>query len=135
MSDKNQATAAFEIMEQGAEQPIRKAQSWPNAWAAKMIARCEEFAKAAAKHGLSANPSRAPFIRYTKAADGSPLFTGDTAQMDAQNVALCTVKHLRRMRIAYLRVEAKQLPNGAYGVFAFRTGTKARKLAGEVNSF
>ena len=95
------------------------------------MARCAAFAAALCKSAVGAQPGRKPFAVYLNRTTGKPAILDNantTAAASASAIIGCTTYHLRKMGASGIVLQAVQLPEEGYGVFARKAGSKRRKV-------
>lgn len=99
----------------------------PNAaWSADLMARCQAFAIALCKSAAGAQPGSEPFAVYLSRSTGKPNLPN---RESADAIIGCTMYHLRRERTTKgIVLQAVQLPEEGFGVFARKAGRKRRKV-------
>ena len=132
MSDKNQNVIA--TLDQSAQDtPTVRRERTPNkAWSADLMARCKAFAEALCKSAVGAQPGKKPFAVYLKRDTGKPNLPN---RESADAVIGCTVYHLRNMKSPAIVLQAVQLPEEGYGVFARKPNVKRRRSCAADASF
>lgn len=127
MSDKSKVQDVAQLLDQAAQDaPTITRERKPNAtWSADLMARCATFAAALCKSAVGAQPGRKPFAVYLKRDTGKPNLP---QRSDAEAIIGCTVYHLRQRGEKSIVLQAVQLPEEGYGVFARKAGSKRRKV-------
>jgi len=127
MSDKNKTHEVAQLLDQTAQNaPTIHRERKPNAaWSADLMARCAAFASALCKSAVGAQPGRKPFAVYLSRSTGKPNLPN---RESADAVIGCTVYHLRQNKASGIVLQAVQLPEEGYGVFARKAGSKRRKV-------
>lgn len=126
MTAQNQNQNVAQILDQSTTTtPQLQRERKPNpAWSADLMARCAAFAAALCKSAIGAQPGRKPFAVYLKRDTGKPNLPN---RESAEAVIGCTVYHLRQMKSPAIVLQAVQLPEDGYGVFARKAGSKRRR--------
>lgn len=97
-----------------------------------LIDACANFARVLTRKAQGAHPDRnKPFACYTMRESGSPRIPD---RESAEAITHYTATAYRQIGGPSIRLKVAQLPDGHYGVFAFKSGTKRRfKLADGVS--
>ena len=127
MSDKNKTQDVAQLLDQtNQDAPTIHRERKPNAaWSADLMARCAAFANALCKSAVGAQPGKKPFAVYLSRATGKPNLPN---RESAEAIIGCTVYHLRKSNATGIVLQAVQLPEDGYGVFARKAGSKRRKV-------
>jgi len=127
MSDKNKTQDVAQLLDQtNQDAPTIHRERKPNdAWSADLMARCAAFANALCKSAVGAQPGRKPFAVYLSRSTGKPNLPN---RESAEAIIGCTIYHLRKSNASGIVLQAVQLPEEGYGVFARKAGSKRRKV-------
>lgn len=134
MTNKIQNTEALALLDQSnVDTPTIHRERTPNkAWSADLMARCKAFAEALCKSAVGAQPGKKPFAVYLKRDTGKPNLPN---RESADAIIGCTIYHLRAMKSPAIVLQAVQLPEDGFGVFARKPNQKRRRTYAADASF
>lgn len=124
MNDKNQNVLGILAQDDTNTIKTTKTKAPNKAWGPEMMARCKAFAEALAKSVVGAQPGKKPFAVYLKRDTGKPNLP---LRSDAEAIIGCTIYHLRAMKSPAIVLQAVQLPEEGFGVFARKPNQKCRR--------
>jgi hypothetical protein len=124
MSDKTQNVLGILAQDATTTPTIHRERKANKAWSADLMARCKAFAEALAKSVVGAQPGKKPFAVYLKRDTGKPNLPN---RESADAIIGCTIYHLRAMKSPAIVLQAVQLPEDGFGVFARKPNQKRRR--------
>lgn len=124
MSKQNQNVAQLLSQDGPDAIKVQKSKAPNKAWSADLMARCKAFAEALSKSVIGAQPGKKPFAVYLKRDTGKPNLPN---RESADAIIGCTIYHLRAMKSPAIVLQAVQLPEDGFGVFARKPNQKRRR--------